>query len=735
MRLDMTNRTFLKWVDLDRPEMARARALARKRRFAAAAREAARAMFAEALAHPVDEAEIPALAEAIATRWPGQVRHLVRLADNYLLREPGSGLVCGRDREAEHAHYRATAQQRVRRGEGVHVLARLAHLTGERRYRDGAIACLREIVANHEPLPDEPDAGAFDWHPNPSHVGHQPGHTAEKICHALPYLRVSLSPAEALLTAKALLALTEFAFRTCRWDVPSNITLHMLIAPLLVGLLLPAFRPAGEWVRWVRRRLAGDFATRPFATPEGYFGEGFGYQAVNHNLMFMALRYLSAAGRRPSAAMRRISEKGFELAAGMLRGDGKAPLLGDSYSQAVHEHYISAHEILHLAAAWFRRADLKAVAGTPHRETPLEYNVWLMGLGGLAWWDSIDAAPRQRRRARSVHFPRSGLHFLGLGCGVAAHHGMLAAAASHNHAHHDFGSIDLYGLGRALLTDPGVTGDWFVTHSECSHNCAVPVRRRPLGPRLDGADHARTLFVFRRGRVQAACVEHDLYESFRIRRTLCLIDASGDAGGDGDAPALWLVIDRITPAAWPRGRTKSHDYIETYFHFDAPQTHLGRDIESLTCWSRFDPAGCVLRRHHRGDESFAGPSRRVKLADYCRAYEESTSDANLQVTAVIPNRPHYAMDMRFINGVTGQYGGCVRRPSMAFRFAGFLPFDAAYVLVPFRGLRRAACAPVSGRWTRAGALTVTVALPTGKVTLRATGLSAENPKPTFEVRS
>ncbi len=754
MRCDMPDSHFLDCVNLDtssvrvphpsRSEgwaklMQQAAQSAKRRRIRAAARQAAAAMFAKPFKHPVDERDIPGLADTINRRFPDQVTYLVRVADNYLLKTPPQDkLVCGRNREEEHTLYRAPARNCIRRAEGVHMLARLHHLTGRRKYLAAALQLARRIIQAMPPLPDGDHVGAFDWHPHSEVTSsHEPGHIAEKLCHALPYLRPHLESDDALMLAKALLAMAEFCFRTCRYEVPHNITLHMLTGSLLTGLSFPALKQSSQWVRWVKKRLELDFVTRPFATPDGYFGEGFGYQAVNQNLLLLNLRYLTAAGRKVSPKLRAICEKSFEFAAAILRADGKCPQFADCSAQAQHEHYIHHHEILHLAAAFFRRPDFKAAAGTPYCSDPMEYNVWLMGRDGFTWWDSAKTSPPSSRAIKPHDFRKSGFQFFGAGDGLGAHFGLFACAAAHNHAHHDFGSIDIWGLGRALLTDPGVTtyGEESFRH-ERAHNTPVPIRRRPAGPRLDRPDHVRTLFVIHRPDIQAACMEHDLYESHRIRRTVCLIDArSKRRVTRGDSPAFWLIVDRVDHRGASPVGTTSHDFIETYFHFNAPQTQLGRDADTLTCWSNHRPGAGALLRYPSDDVDFEHTPRRIRWTDYLHAFEEGDSDANIQITAVVPHRPHYVMDMRFFQGFTGEYGGRVKRPSMAYRYRGYLPFDAAYVLIPFQGVTNRPHAKVTGKWTRSGNLSVTVALPSGPVSVRVAGLPADKPKPTFSVKT
>ena len=155
----------------------------------------------------------------------------------------------------------------------------------------------------------------------------------------------------------------------------------------------------------------------------------------------------------------------------------------------------------------------------------MERNVWLMGSSGYQYWKSVSVCPRRDRPASFHSLPATGFHFFGMGRGLDAHYGMLAAAPTHNHAHHDFASIDISGYGRPLLTDPGTPGygvDDF--RSDRAHNTSVLIRREPLGPRIDNDDHAFTVFSMNVPGLQGAYVRHDLYENNRIRRSLFLIN-------------------------------------------------------------------------------------------------------------------------------------------------------------------------------------------------------------------
>lgn len=741
MKLNMSDQQFLENLNLDLASMKGVRKLKRAGKPRQAALEAARVMFSRPFCNPVDEAEIPRLAEIIRSQCPDQVAYLRRLADNYFLKDPTDEEKCGRNPEDEHVYYGVPRRNYKERGEAVHMLARLHHLTGRGKYLRHAILHAREWISRFSPLPDGADPGMFDWHPGGDAGGLGLTHCVQNMNHALPFLRTKLSLREALMIAKALLAAADCCYRCVRLDVMFNIPLHLLTAAHTTGISFPEFKDSALWRRWAKKRLIVDLSGEPTASEDGYFREGFGYQRVNHCLMLMNMSYLRASGRGVPRKLRRVCEKTFEFASAVLRNDGKHAPYTDGATTAPHEHYIDSHEILHLAAALFRRRDFKAAAGSPYREDPLEYNVWLMGSKGYAWWKKARVPARSERVQRPADLGASGFQVLGGGKGLDAHQGILMYACNHNHAHHDVGSLDIYGLGRPLITERGTTcgyGDVFcyMDTDERSHNVAALVRRRPSGPRLDSQRHARTLHVSHEGCVQSSTMEHSLYESHLVRRTLAFIDVDAVAGrqiDEHDPTGIWIVADRIARSRpWPKGVTSPYELIETFFHFNAPETELGVERKQRSAWSRHEDGDRELRSYVGAERYIDRPSKTFRFYDALKAREDVDSDANLQVSAIAPSRSGYTMDMSFLTGVSNLYGGCVKRPSMRYRFRGHLPYEAAFMLIPYRGVRSKPYAGVKGEWKRSGAFEVAITLPAGVVRVRVRGLGGKRPKPRFK---
>ncbi|MFH1377915.1 MAG: heparinase II/III family protein [Planctomycetota bacterium] len=676
------------------------------------------------------------MCDIIRAECPAELERLISLSDRYFKPDvkpvfPGTSAT---PQEYSESHFARVA---LRRGDSVHVLSRLFSLTGQRRYRDDAVRLSMNLFDQLGDFPDEQNTGAFVWHPHSAEKSHDPSHVIERICHSLPYLRSSLSPDEALLFLKALLACAEFCFRTCKHEVMFNIPLHMLTSSLITGLLFPEFSDSHKWVAWVMKRLGADCTRRPFMSSDGYTGEGFSYHTVNLNLMTLCRQYILASGRRLPSGFNNACIAAFEFCTKILRNDGKYPLFADSGSHNSHEHHIHAHEILHLGCALFRRPDFKNAAGCPSCETPMERNVWLMGESGYQYWKSVISIPRDQRPASFHPMPATGFHFFGMGQGLDAHYGMLAAAPTHNHAHHDFASIDISGYGRPLLTDPGTPGynvDDF--RSDRAHNTSVLIRREPLGPRIDNDDHAFTVFAKKDTYIQGASVRHDLYENHRIRRSLFLVnlDHALDAAEAKTPRCFWLVLDRIDRLVpWNKGVTVPHDFIETFFHFHAPESELGRDEDTLTCWSKYAVPD-TIRRFADTDIAFAQTPEILSRAWLHDALDITDSDANIQVTAIPMRNKHSIMDMRFFESATHTYGGRTPRPAVAYRFRGFLPFDSAFVLIPFRGVSESKIARVTGRWLPGRILKFAISTRQGAIDVTVKGISENRCEPSVVIK-
>jgi hypothetical protein len=242
------------------------------------------------------------------------------------------------------------------------------------------------------------------------------------------------------------------------------------------------------------------------------------------------------------------------------------------------------------------------------------------------------------------------------------------------------------------------------------HGVAAIIRRTPMGPRTDFTDHVRHLAAVRTAHASLAMAEHHYYENHLIQRALVLVSPWG--AEDEARDAFWLIWDRVAwRRGWPGPAPEIQEIIETAFPFHAPGCGAVVCDGGRSIVSRYDgPDGAPFK----GD----GPTR----AQMREAYRYADSDANLQVTRLdTPGHPA-TWDAVVRSSPTNTCGGpFVDRPMGLFRWRGRLEHHAAYVLVPFRGLRDTVAAAVDGRADGDG-LSAQVLMPGGAVHVALRGL-------------
>ena len=354
--------------------------------------------------------------------------------------------------------------------------------------------------------------------------------------------------------------------------------------------------------------------------------------------------------------------------------------------------------------------------------------------------------PRERRRIEPHDFRASGLQFFGLGQGLGAHSGMFACARTHNHAHSDFGSIDLYGLGRPLLTDSSVTSYAEDSYrSERAHNTVVPVRRVPLGPRLDRLDHVRT--HLRRalpedpgGLHGARPVRDAPHPADRVpgRRGRGAQDARARAGGalqPDDVPAFWLVVDRVERSHPYPGGTRAAGVPGDLLPLQRPADAAGLRsqgidrVEPIRSGWRDAASLCPDGRGVQGQaaagagwRTTCGPARMSPATPTCRSQPSCRSVTTTSRTCGC-SRASRASTTAASSGPCWRTAGGARCHSTRRTCS-----------CRFRGMRSEAYATVEGQWGRAGDLSVTVRLPQGAVRVSVKGLGGKKPQPRFLVR-
>ncbi len=686
MRFTPSDRDFLKVLDLSKPKFNATRMLLKNKKYHKAALSAAEVIFSKPIKHNLSEKDIPLIARTLNRHHPDLVRQLKQTVTSDAKRAlsiQSRGLLS----------YRA---------------GRLFALTQDRKWLDLAGEQFRLIAQQGPELSEASMPALFPWHPGKGAViGYHFNYLAIELCDALPFVRAHLSPAAALALLKVMWTLADYSYRGAADDVLFNYPMGYIVAACSIACYFPDFKASPTWLTWACGRLERDCTGAPTITKDGYFREGFSYQEVNAKHALRCARAMRGAGLKGQQKFFQAVENAFEFTAKISKVDGELPLVGDTGPGTSQYQYR-----WHLASAFFKRPDFKAIAPRPVAPSILEVLHWEMGVRGFAWWKKQKCPSMALRTQGPADLSDSGFQVLGTGTGTKTHYGLLTYGLSHNHAHYDVGSIDITGYGRPLVTDPGKATykhpQYLVDVSERVHNLPCLIRRQPFGPRIDNVKYAETLFVQHRKRYQAVGMEHRLYENHVVRRTLVCVPLAG-TGGQPGKDVYWVVIDQVERTEkWPKGATVPLELIETYFHMNAPETELGLDEDSFTCWSRYRP-GSTIRRFKAEDTDRKGPFERVNLGRYFKAMSMTDSDANMQISGVFPDRRDTALELRPISSTTTEYRGRVKRPAASFMFRGRLPFRAAYVLVPFRGVRKSPFAVVTGCWESSNALYLKIA--------------------------
>lgn len=670
-----------------------------KKDYHAAAIEAAEQLFKNPFEfHPFHEEDIPKITGFMKKNCAQQIKYLKAYADNSLLPEipvRPKGIT-----DEEYAiRYLNAIDTHKNRASGGYILLRVYHLTGEKKYFDGFLKIAEFAIKHLAELQDGDHPPSFIWHPNPGPTsGHDPGHVGEELLLSLPLYRTLLTAEQKVFFAKAFLKIADFNYRAISKDCQFNIPLHLITTSHCISCVFPQFIKSGIWKAWARNRIVNDFTCEYNATKDGYFREGIGYQNVVHNLILKNLIFWKATGDKIPKNILKVSEKSFEFATKILRLDGTFPIEADAGPYGSHERHIVYHELLHLAAVFYKRPDFIKAAGSPWKEEPSEILFWDMGWDGIQKWQKMKKAPRQKRIQLPHDLRHSGFQVIGKGDFSNCQQALLTYACNINHAHLDVGSIDIWGYGRPLITDPGFAGYSAISQavdiSDRSHSLTMLSRVKPLGPRLEGNHHCPTSQVIHKNDIQYATFENKLYETHIVQRTVCLI-----APGKNDdlQESIWVILDTVKrKIPWP-GKDEPYELAETYFHLNAPDSELGVEEKTHTIWSKHSGQNQKIKRYKGEDIFLNNDFKLFDFHNYVKAIEGSDSNANIQISAIPKKNDYdYTFGMRPGTSFTCQYGGRVKRPMVNYMFSGDLPYTCAYVLIPFKGVRNKPFAQVSG---------------------------------------
>lgn len=729
----MTDNLFLSFFDLSRPSMREAKAQLDSGNVHGAALTAARNASEGPVASVIHGRDVASTRDAIQKHFPRSVDVLVKSAELW----QRSAIPPPEDMGyVDNCKYGGLARSGRKRGTESLILALLYGTTGEKSWAEAAIqagvkaaAAMPELPHGKGPVPPEnsgivtseamaTNMPAYSWHPLSSgHMSHDGAHQLQYWMQAWAILSPAMSDEDRLSWMKCIVRYSRDMLRANRHEIPFNLTFHPLLPCLQVAVAFPALKESKEWIKIVGGRIAQDFSQLPSVNEEGYTREGSSYHNVNTRLLTLShLIFLRGLGEAVPA-IAKACEGAYHLQTTFVCPDGSLFLLGDSLHLAYHEHWQDAHEALQLGAALFNRPEWKTMGGSLAGTDPQLLNLWLMGAEGIDRWRSFPSADVRKRTLPTTRAPLAAFHTLRSGPGADGHAGILCFGMEHNHAHHDKGQSLIYGLGRHLISDPGHPGypgtDMVPAMSVKVHASASPIRRAPLGPRTEFTDFARTLGQYEDEKISIALCEHTYFENHLVQRAMALVSPQGKTSPD----AFWLIWDFMKfRRPWPAGANEPIEMVDTIFPFHAPACGAKISSDGRSAWSQYDgPEGLPFVQR--------GPMRK----EYAEGNELSDSDANIQVTRIATTGSGAACDVELRAGQTvshgGAPGGFVPRPMAAFRWRGYLPHVSAYVLVPFRGVRDAEFAQVSGE-TDANTLHASVVLPSGKVDVNVTGFAS-----------
>ncbi len=705
VQFNLSNQEFLDALNLEQKKFAPVRDLLRAGDVDKAALAAAASMFAKPFKHVIAESEIEDLCTHIKKEYPGSIDSLRTLAKR-------------RSRGQSYVNINCHL---------INYYARLYHLTGEDVYRKRINKIIHQIPTVAPVLSDDPLPPMFEWHAGDDNVSpHHFNYALYEIASSLPLIRSLLKPCEILQLLKAVLAMTDYSFRGTGADVQYNHPLGCVVGVCVSACYFPDFKQSPSWLQWTKETLINGCILSHVYTEDGYAREGFGYQEVNQRHLLRATMALHYSGSGVPPQIRELCKKSFTFYQHVLQNDGHYPLIGDCGPSRLESKYV-----WHQASVFFRLPALKFLSPVFQTENVMESLSWELGLAGMRWWHKQPYPASKDVVQQACDLRNSGFQIFGFGKGPRAHYGMLCYELSHNHAHHDVGSINISGYGRALISDPGkatYTQPAYVKEcSERTHSLSCLIRRNPLGPRIDDRSYCKTLYVQHRKRYQAAAMQHTLYENHVYKRSVIAVPLPGSASAD--VPALvWFVYDQIDRTkAWPKGATNPLELVDTKFHFNAPESDLGIDQDSLTCWTKHRADKKYIHRFDKEDVNLRGQSSRVDFKSCLSALHLRPSNANIQVSAVYPEGQGARSFVRQEDSSTVEYGGRVLRPCGNFQYRGRLPFHALFVLIPFDGYYEHPVAELSGGFSAKRELELSLRTAHGQLAFHGKNLCSQKP--------
>jgi hypothetical protein len=590
--------------------------------------------------------------------------------------------------------------------------SRLFALTADRRYLGLSVGLIQAFVQQAPPCPDGPEPAWASW--MAGYTGMEviwASHVMEHWLLALPLLQPHLADEDYLVFLKALGCGAHYHWHCWYHNYYHNYARHGVRAAAGVGLALPMFKDARKWLQLGIDRFFGDMTAPPNCLDDGYTRESISYEAVNAYVTAKWYLLCRTHGIPVPAAFERRLQAMFDLAARIVKPDGSHAIQGESYPDNSHEHYILAHEILQVGAALFNRPDWRAAAGSLSDDRLCPEWLWIVDPPVYAKWKAM---PKASLATRAMPSSRGECKFASLrsGQGLGSLCAQTWALNPRNHGHYDALHLEIYGLGRTLISDAG-----FASYTaECRQRDWQPQRHSSI--HLAGMTQAAKQFyndaytrqiLWHDDDAIAVCgLESRLYLDYTIRRFVALIKQDN----------VIAVVDRVCEDPAAPMPTAPFAGIETRFAFHTPVMEVGR--EGLAIWSRHTPLAPVLL-HGPSDTHLAGKDAQpFHWSDICRVLAWGDGDANVLVHPLLSND---SMSLAVQNDWLCVPGGIIHRPVALYVHTGPLPVLQAWEVRPFGGTQ-----PPKAALSVEVAATNEVLLRSSGLTVRLRGLDSAAPR-------
>ena len=572
-----------------------------------------------------------------------------------------------------HVNEENLRSMQTHRHQAMTLASRLFALTGERKYIGLCAGLMLAFVQEAPPCPDGSEPAWAGW--MAGYTGMDviwASHMMENWLLALPILQPHLADEDFLVFLKALACGADYHWRCWYHSFYHNYARHGVRAAAGVGLAYPMFRDSRKWLQLGIDRFFGDMTAPPTCLPDGYTRESISYEAVNAYVTAKWYLLCRTHGIAVPAGYESQLKAMFDFAARVVKPDGSHPNQGESYPDNSHEHYILAHEMLYLGAALFDRPDWRAAAGSLRDDRLAPPWLWIIDPQVYAHGKAMRGQPLASRTMAGGRGPSKF-------CTLRAGHGLDSLCVQtwglnpRNHGHYDALHLEVYGLGRTLISDAGFSSysndcrqrDW----QPQRHSSVHLVGMTQAAKQFYNDDYTSEILWHDDDTVTACGLESGLYLDYAIRRFIMLIKADN----------IIAVVDTVHEAHAAPMPLAPFAGIETRFAFHTPVMQTGRD--GLAVWSQHVPDAPALL--HQATDMTGKDAQPFSWSDICRVLSWGDGDANMLVR---PATGEGGLSLEVQRDWVCVPGGIVPRPVAVYASKGPLPYVQVWEVRPFSGL-------------------------------------------------